>query len=49
MHVHIKRIYEPLLPEDGYRVLVDRLWPRGLARRLLGLTYGYETWRLRLL
>lgn len=27
-----KRIYEPSGPEDGYRVLVDRLWPRGLKR-----------------
>lgn len=28
----IKRIYEPCDVADGYRVLVDRLWPRGLAR-----------------
>ncbi|MDA8335796.1 MAG: DUF488 family protein [Peptococcaceae bacterium] len=28
----IKRIYEPPAPEDGSRLLVDRLWPRGLAR-----------------
>lgn len=27
-----KRIYEHPAPEDGYRVLVDRLWPRGLKR-----------------
>ena len=27
-----KRIYEPRGPDDGYRVLVDRLWPRGLKR-----------------
>lgn len=27
-----KRIYEKAAPEDGYRVLVDRLWPRGIAR-----------------
>ena len=30
--VRIKRVYAPLAPEDGYRVLVDRLWPRGLAK-----------------
>jgi uncharacterized protein YeaO (DUF488 family) len=30
--VHIKRVYEPASDEDGYRVLVDRLWPRGLSR-----------------
>ena len=27
----IKRIYEELEPSDGYRVLVDRLWPRGIS------------------
>jgi uncharacterized protein YeaO (DUF488 family) len=30
--VRIKRAYAPPAPEDGYRVLVDRLWPRGLSR-----------------
>jgi uncharacterized protein YeaO (DUF488 family) len=30
--IRIKRVYEPASPEDGYRVLVDRLWPRGLSR-----------------
>jgi uncharacterized protein YeaO (DUF488 family) len=30
--VRIKRAYEPRAPEDGYRVLVDRLWPRGLRK-----------------
>lgn len=30
--LRIKRIYEPADPADGYRVLVDRLWPRGLSR-----------------
>lgn len=28
----IKRIYEPASSEDGTRVLVDRLWPRGVAK-----------------
>ena len=27
-----KRIYEPSSPKDGYRVLIDRLWPRGVKR-----------------
>lgn len=27
-----KRVYENPSPDDGYRVLVDRLWPRGLSR-----------------
>jgi uncharacterized protein YeaO (DUF488 family) len=28
----VKRIYEPAENADGYRVLVDRLWPRGLTK-----------------
>ncbi|MFT4295265.1 MAG: DUF488 family protein [Micropruina sp.] len=28
----IKRVYEPAETSDGYRVLVDRLWPRGLSK-----------------
>jgi len=27
-----KRIYEPAEPDDGYRVVVDRMWPRGLRK-----------------
>lgn len=32
MKIRLKRIYEPPTSSDGYRVLVDRLWPRGLSR-----------------
>lgn len=28
----IKRIYEPAEPSDGLRVLVDRIWPRGISK-----------------
>ena len=28
----IKRVYEPIEETDGYRVLVDRLWPRGISK-----------------
>lgn len=31
--IQIKRVYEPPLKKDGYRVLVDRLWPRGLSKQ----------------
>jgi uncharacterized protein YeaO (DUF488 family) len=31
MNVGIKRVYEPPAPTDGYRILVDRLWPRGVT------------------
>src|SRR5204863_9253376 len=30
--IRIKRVYKPPDDEDGVRVLVDRLWPRGLSR-----------------
>ena len=30
--LQIKRAYEPARKEDGYRVLVDRLWPRGIRK-----------------
>jgi uncharacterized protein YeaO (DUF488 family) len=33
MDIRVKRAYEPAAPADGYRVLIDRLWPRGLSRR----------------
>jgi uncharacterized protein YeaO (DUF488 family) len=32
MNVCLKRAYEPASAEDGYRVLVDRLWPRGVSK-----------------
>jgi uncharacterized protein YeaO (DUF488 family) len=32
MNVHLKRAYDPAAPADGYRVLIDRLWPRGVSR-----------------
>jgi len=30
--VRLKRAYDPAEPRDGYRVLVDRLWPRGVSK-----------------
>jgi uncharacterized protein YeaO (DUF488 family) len=32
VNIHIKRVYEPRNEQDGKRVLVDRLWPRGLTK-----------------
>jgi uncharacterized protein YeaO (DUF488 family) len=32
MKVSIKRVYEEPDAEDGFRVLVDRLWPRGVSK-----------------
>jgi uncharacterized protein YeaO (DUF488 family) len=31
-HVQVRRVYDPPDPRDGHRVLVDRLWPRGLSK-----------------
>ena len=36
-HIRIKRIYDPPEREDGYRILVDRLWPRGVGREKAAL------------
>lgn len=32
MAVRIKRAYEPAERSDGYRVLIDRIWPRGVSK-----------------
>lgn len=32
MEIQTKRVYEQASPDDGARVLVDRLWPRGVAK-----------------
>jgi uncharacterized protein YeaO (DUF488 family) len=30
--IRIKRVYEALEENDGYRILIDRLWPRGISK-----------------
>jgi uncharacterized protein YeaO (DUF488 family) len=32
MDIRLKRAYDPPEPTDGYRLLIDRLWPRGVSR-----------------
>jgi uncharacterized protein YeaO (DUF488 family) len=32
MAISVKRVYDPPAENDGYRVLVDRMWPRGLRK-----------------
>lgn len=34
MNIQCKRVYDPAEQSDGYRVLVDRLWPRGIKTDL---------------
>lgn len=35
--VRIKRVYEPAEKSDGYRVLIDRVWPRGVSKERAAL------------
>ena len=37
MNIRIKRIYEAPEQQDGVRILVDRLWPRGISKEKAGL------------
>ena len=30
--IHIKRVYDEASPDDGTRILVERLWPRGVTK-----------------
>ena len=38
--ITIKRAYEPAAADDGFRVYIDRLWPRGLSHE----TFHYDLW-----
>lgn len=38
--IQIKRAYDPASPDDGFRVYVDRLWPRGLSHE----NFTYDLW-----
>lgn len=38
--VDIKRAYDAPSPEDGFRIYIDRLWPRGLSHE----TFHYDLW-----
>lgn len=35
--IKLKRVYEPVASEDGFRVLVERLWPRGISKERAAL------------
>lgn len=38
--IQIKRAYEPESSSDGFRIYIDRLWPRGLSHE----TFHYDLW-----
>lgn len=40
--IRIKRIYEEPADDDGYRVLVDRLWPRGVSKEAARLDLWFK-------
>lgn len=40
MKIQIKRAYEPAASSDGFRIYIDRLWPRGLSHE----TFHYDVW-----
>jgi uncharacterized protein YeaO (DUF488 family) len=53
MSVTLKRVYESPDPRDGYRILVERLWPRGISKERAkvnlwikdaGASNGLRTW-----
>ncbi|CAM1631964.1 Protein of unknown function DUF488 [Bartonella apis] len=39
MKITNKRVYEPYSENDGWRVLIDRLWPRGLSKEKAHIDY----------
>lgn len=43
MGIKIKRVYESPSTSDGYRILVDRIWPRGLTKQDADLSLWLKT------
>lgn len=39
MKINIKRVYEPASKQDGIRILVERLWPRGVKKENLKMDF----------
>ena len=44
MEIRTKRIYDPASGQDGFRVLVDRLWPRGVSKERAALDLWQTDW-----
>ncbi|MGG1676162.1 DUF488 domain-containing protein [Neobacillus sp. NRS-1170] len=40
--IFLKRIYEPFDETDGHRILIDRVWPRGISKEAAKLTYWFK-------
>jgi len=43
--IQVKRVYEPAVASDGQRLLVERLWPRGIRKESLQIDAGRKMWR----
>ncbi|MEH7156851.1 DUF488 domain-containing protein [Neobacillus drentensis] len=41
-NIFMKRVYEPYEEMDGCRILVDRLWPRGISKEAAKLSYWFK-------
>lgn len=41
--IRVKRIYEPPASEDGLRILVDRVWPRGLKKERAKVDFWFKS------
>jgi uncharacterized protein YeaO (DUF488 family) len=41
-NIFVKRIYDPVDERDGCRILVDRLWPRGIAKETARLSFWFK-------
>lgn len=43
MPIFLKRAYDDVADNDGLRILIDRLWPRGVSKASLKLDYWFKT------
>jgi uncharacterized protein YeaO (DUF488 family) len=44
MRIHVKRIYEKPTKTDGIRILVDRMWPRGMTKQQAKIDLWMKEW-----
>lgn len=42
MKILLKRAYEPWHSDDGYRILVDRIWPRGVSKEAAAISLWFK-------
>lgn len=42
MKILLKRVYEPWHIDDGYRILVDRIWPRGVSKEAAAISLWFK-------